>query len=326
MSTSTLIVGAGISGLATAHFLRKQWGPDADITVLEASPHLGGKINTVEFMGLPVDTGPDAFLARAVELPQLIDELGLTADVVEPQAGGSYIWSRSRLRPIPPGMAFGLPERLWPLLRTGLLSPPGVARAGLDIVRPATRLEQDDPSVADLVRPRFGNEVYARLVAPLIGGVHAGDPAKLSAKSTVPEIYAHRLRSSQRLPVDAQAAGFSAEAHGQAPRPAGIAARWDGPLGRRPGRQRRPGRHPRRRNVEASSGNRACWRVRTDSAVFEADDLVLAVPAHRAADLLRPLSPRYPSSSRKSPTSMSRTRRWLSGPGTSRTCRRAPAS
>ncbi len=190
MSTSTLIVGAGISGLATAHFLRRQWGPDADITVLEASPHLGGKINTVEFMGLPVDTGPDAFLARAVELPQLIDELGLTADVVEPQAGGSYIWSRGRLRPIPPGMAFGLPERLWPLLRTGLLSPPGVARAGLDIVRPATRLDQDDPSVADLVRPRFGNEVYARLVAPLIGGVHAGDPAQLSAKSTVPEIYA----------------------------------------------------------------------------------------------------------------------------------------
>ena len=47
MSTSTLIVGAGISGLATAHFLRRQWGPDADITVLEASPHLGGKINTV---------------------------------------------------------------------------------------------------------------------------------------------------------------------------------------------------------------------------------------------------------------------------------------
>mgnify|MGYP000846157211 FL=1 len=183
---STLIIGSGISGLATAYYLRRG---ASSVTVLEATAHLGGKVATVDVEGLPVDVGPDAFLSRGADLRQLIDDLGLTDDIIEPQGGGSYIWSRGRLRPIPPGAAFGLPDRLVPLLRSGLLSPAGVARAGFDIVLPATK-SGSDPSIADLVRPRFGGDVYHRMVEPLLGGVHAGDPAQLSAKSTVPEIYA----------------------------------------------------------------------------------------------------------------------------------------
>src|SRR5690606_31517381 len=155
----------------------------SSVTVLEATAHLGGKVATVDVEGLPVDVGPDAFLSRGADLRQLIDDLGLTDDIIEPQGGGSYIWSRGRLRPIPPGAAFGLPDRLVPLLRSGLLSPAGVARAGFDIVLPATK-SGSDPSIADLVRPRFGGDVYHRMVEPLLGGVHAGDPAQLSAKST----------------------------------------------------------------------------------------------------------------------------------------------
>ena len=151
----TVVVGAGISGLATAYFLQRELGPEATVRVLEAGPEIGGKVRTRLLAGLPVDTGPDAFLSRAPELRELIADLGLADSVVEPLGGGAYIWSRGRLRPLPPGMAFGLPERLLPLLRSGLLTPSATLRASLDLVLPPTRTTAD-PTVAELVRPRFG--------------------------------------------------------------------------------------------------------------------------------------------------------------------------
>lgn len=289
MPTSTLIIGAGFSGLATAHFLRARLGPDAKITVLDCADRVGGKINTTELVGLPVDTGPDAFLARAVELRTLIDALGLAASVIEPQTGGSYIWSRGHLRPIPPGAAFGLPEKLWPLLRSRLLSPSGVARAGLDIVLPATSAD-DDPSVADLVRPRFGPEVYHRLVEPLLGGVHAGDPARLSAKSTVPEIVAmaggHRsLYLSMR------------SRRNSAPKPTG---KRSAPLVSIDGGMRRlvraltvdigPDNLHTGVHIESLRRESNGWHAVCQGHEFTADNMVLAVPAYVAADLLDPLS------------------------------------
>ncbi|MEZ5157301.1 MAG: protoporphyrinogen oxidase [Candidatus Nanopelagicales bacterium] len=289
MPPSTLIVGAGISGLAVAHFLRRRLGPDAPITVIDSAARVGGKINTVSLEGLPVDTGPDAFLARAGELRSLIDDLGLEHEIIEPLAGGSYIWSRGRLRPIPPGAAFGLPDKLWPLLRSGLLSPGGVARAGMDILLPASNT-QGDPSVADLVRPRFGSEVYHRLVEPLLGGVHAGDPARLSAKSTVPEITA--------MAADGRSLYLSMRSRrSAAPEPTG---KRTAPLV-----SIRGGLH---RLVQALANDlgddnlitgaairtlertTSGWRASSDAGEFMTENLVLSVPAYVAADLLGPVS------------------------------------
>jgi oxygen-dependent protoporphyrinogen oxidase len=57
-------------------------------------------------------------------------------------------------------------------------------------VLPRRRHDSDDPSIADLVVPRLGSQVFDRLVEPLLGGVHAGRAAELSARTTVPEISA----------------------------------------------------------------------------------------------------------------------------------------
>jgi oxygen-dependent protoporphyrinogen oxidase len=179
------VVGGGISGLATAYWLRAEHG--ADVVVVEAGERAGGKVHTRTLAGLPVDTGPDAFLSRGAELAELVERLGLAEDVVRPQGGGAFIWSRGRLHPVPQGGAFGIPDRVRPLLRSRLLSPVGILRAGLDLVRPRTGLG-DDPCVADVVRPRLGGEVVDRLVQPLLGGVHAGSVDRISARSTVPEV------------------------------------------------------------------------------------------------------------------------------------------
>jgi oxygen-dependent protoporphyrinogen oxidase len=187
MTVSVVVVGGGISGLATAYFLRQQLGTDATITVVEESARLGGKVLAREIAGLTVDTGPDAFLSRAPALALLIDQLDLRNQIVSPATVGAYIWSRGKLRPLPPGANFGLPERVIPLVRSGLISIPGAFRALFDLVLPKRDLPTDH-SVEDLLRPRLGTEIYHRMVEPMLGGVHAGSSSLLSAPSTIPEI------------------------------------------------------------------------------------------------------------------------------------------
>jgi oxygen-dependent protoporphyrinogen oxidase len=110
--------------------------------------------------------------------------------MVAPAALGAHIWSRGQLRRLPTGTLFGVPDRLMPLLKSRLLSPAGLVRAALDLVLPRRRTPSDDPSIADLVVPRLGSQVFDRLVEPLLGGVHAGRASELSARSTVPDIEA----------------------------------------------------------------------------------------------------------------------------------------
>ncbi|WP_166787970.1 protoporphyrinogen oxidase [Cryobacterium adonitolivorans] len=188
--TRVTIVGAGISGLTTAYFLHRRLGRDAQITVVEGTDRLGGKIATRTFAGHRLDTGPDALMVRAPVAVALIEDLGLADAVVTPNGGGARIWSRNRLRSLPAGTMFGVPGGLLPLVRSRLLSPLGLARAACDLVLPRGRTASADPSVGELVRARMGAQVFNRMVEPLLGGIHAGRADTLSAQSTAPGIAA----------------------------------------------------------------------------------------------------------------------------------------
>src|SRR5665811_1789694 len=185
-----VVVGGGISGLATAHDIHRRLGPSVQLTVIEAGSQLGGKVATEEFSGHSVDTGPDALLVRVPAMAALLEDLGLSDQIVAPASLGAHVWSRGQLRRLPTGTLFGVPDRLLPLLKSRLLSPAGLVRASLDLVLPRRRTVSDDPSIADLVTPRLGSQVFDRLVEPLLGGVHAGRAAELSARTTVPDIEA----------------------------------------------------------------------------------------------------------------------------------------
>ena len=188
-----VIIGGGVSGLATAHFIQSRLGAQVQLTVIESGPRLGGKVANQQFGGHVVDTGPDALLVRVPAMAALLEDLGLGDQIVAPASLGAHVWSRGTLRRLPAGTLFGVPDRLIPLLKSRLLSPKGICRAGLDLVLPRRRQvaqNPQDPSIADLVAPRFGSQVFDRLVEPLLGGVHAGRAAELSAASTVPEIAA----------------------------------------------------------------------------------------------------------------------------------------
>jgi oxygen-dependent protoporphyrinogen oxidase len=185
-----VIVGGGVSGLATAHYIHSHLGDRVDLTLVESGPRLGGKVANQQFSGHLVDTGPDAVLVRAPAMAALLEDLGLGDQIVAPAALGAHVWSRGKLRRLPTGTLFGVPDRLLPLMKSGLMSPAGLARAALDLVLPRRHPSAPDPSIADLVTPRLGSQVFDRLVEPLLGGVHAGRAAELSAQSTVPDIVA----------------------------------------------------------------------------------------------------------------------------------------
>jgi protoporphyrinogen/coproporphyrinogen III oxidase len=185
-----VIVGGGISGLATAYYIHRRLEGKVQLTLLEGGSRLGGKAAVARFGGHLVDTGPDALLVRVPAMAALLEDLGLGDQLVAPAALGAHVWSRGRLRRLPAGTLFGVPDRLLPLLRSRLLSPMGLARAGMDLVLPRRRPVSADPSIADLVTGRLGSQVFDRLVEPLLGGVHAGRAAELSARSTVPDIEA----------------------------------------------------------------------------------------------------------------------------------------
>jgi oxygen-dependent protoporphyrinogen oxidase len=284
---TVVIVGSGISGLSTAFYLREQLGPDASVTVLDLAPEPGGKIRTRTFAGLPIDTGPDAFLSRAPQLASLVESLGLAEDIVGPAASGAFIWSKGALRPLPAGATFGLPERVWPLVRSGLISIPGALRAAMDVVLPTTR-QPEDPTVEQLVRPRLGGDVFERMVEPLLGGVHAGSAKALSAKSTVPEIVAmtagHRsiimaMRGRKKPPPPppgTKAKPPLVTVSGGMTRLTSALVDAVGPDNVRTGQ----------RVISIDRREQGGWVVSTDSDTFEADHVVIATPAYAAADLL----------------------------------------
>jgi oxygen-dependent protoporphyrinogen oxidase len=179
------VVGGGIAGLAAAWELTS--GPEpAQVTVFDPGP-LGGRIQTETFLSHRVDMGADAFIARVPEGVALATELGIEDELVAPAARRALILVGGRLHSLPDGLVLGAPARIRPLLTSRILSPAGVLRAALDLVLPGTTWPED-PSVARMVRQRFGAQVAERLVDPLVGGIHAGDTQNLSAESTAPQL------------------------------------------------------------------------------------------------------------------------------------------
>ena len=103
---------------------------------------------------------------------------------------GASVWARGRLRPLPAGLALGIPTRFWPAARSGILGlrgQLGLARDAL-LPRPDMRGPIGDRSVGPLVARKLGQRVADRLVDPLIGGIHAGSVDDMSAAATYPPL------------------------------------------------------------------------------------------------------------------------------------------
>jgi oxygen-dependent protoporphyrinogen oxidase len=181
-----LVIGGGITGLSAAHAVASAPHPPR-VTLLEQDGRFGGKILTTPFAGLPaVDAGADAFLARVPEAVTLAEAVGIhDADLTSPATGTASVWWDGRMHPLPEGLVLGVPAGLSALARSRLLSIGGKARAALEPLLPRRDVD-DDLGLA--VRARFGHEVLDRLVGPLVGGINAGDPERMSLATVAPQL------------------------------------------------------------------------------------------------------------------------------------------
>ena len=194
-----VVVGGGISGLTAAWELTGGARPGADapeVVVLESSSRLGGALRSDEFGGRIVDMGPDGFLGRRPEAVDLCRELGLADALVPIAERGASVWARGRLRPLPDGLALGIPTRFWPTARSGVLGVRGQLGLARDAVlpRPDLRGPIGDRSVGPLVARKLGQRVVDTLVDPLIGGIHAGSVDDMSAAAVFPPLLAAAQR------------------------------------------------------------------------------------------------------------------------------------
>ena len=281
-----VVIGGGIAGLAAAHRLLDQ---GVRVTVLEASGRLGGKLLPGEIAGARVDLGAESMLARRPEAVGLAREVGLADRLQPPATATASIWTRGALRPMPKGHVMGVPGTAAAL--SGVLSEEGLHRIEREADLPRTEVG-DDVAVGEYVAARLGREVVDRLVEPLLGGVYAGDAYRISMRAAVPQLFeAARTHASLTEAVRAiQARAAAAQQTG--PVFTGI----EGGIGQLPlavaeSVRARGGEIRLNSPVHGLRCTPEGWEVLVDDHVEEADGVVVAVPAARAAALLRAEAP-----------------------------------
>jgi oxygen-dependent protoporphyrinogen oxidase len=290
---NVVIVGGGISGLAAASRLCRL-RHDVDVTVLESSPEVGGKLRLGELEGLTLDLGAESVLATRPEGVALLREAGLGADIVHPTAARPRLVIDGDLVELPTGLVMGVPTDLVELGRTRVLSSQSMARLPLDHVLPGTDIGSDI-SIGEYVGRRLGPEVVDKLVAPLIMGVYADRATAVSMRAAAPRLFEAARTDRSLLAAARRTMVRPREGHEAAPVFAGLR----GGVGRLPrvlaDRLRSVGvvietGATVRRLRRSSSGWEVVVGPTTSARSIAADAVILAVPAPAAAKLVHGLS------------------------------------
>ncbi|HSN43264.1 MAG TPA: protoporphyrinogen oxidase [Propionibacteriaceae bacterium] len=282
MRPRVVVVGGGITGLVAARALADA---GVDVVVCEADARPGGQVRSLDVNGVVIDVGAEAVHLGAPGPAALVRELGLDVSVLSATQGASVMSTRKGLRPLPAGVGPTGPTRLRPVLASGILSFPGLMRAGLEPLM-ARRKFSHDTTVGAFTRRRFGNEVTDTFVDPLLGNLHAGDIDSLSLHSTaaqlVPAATGGRSLVMRRKPTHAPRSGVT---------PLPMFANWPGGLTTLVDAIASSSGAHLLTNARVSGLERVgdVWRVHlADGTALDADRVLLTTPAHVTAELLRP--------------------------------------
>jgi oxygen-dependent protoporphyrinogen oxidase len=196
-----IIIGGGVAGLGAAYKVRRaaSEGHDVEFVLLEKDPRLGGKILT-EIVPDPagkgsfiVDGGPDCFLTEKPTCHRIAKLMGIFDEELPTDDSRRKTWilSRGKLHQMPDGVMMFAPTKFVPFATTGLFSWPGKIRMAMDLLIPRKKVgpgEFNDETLESFVVRRMGRECLDRLAEPLVGGVHASDPATMSLAATFPRL------------------------------------------------------------------------------------------------------------------------------------------
>jgi len=306
MNRRVIVVGGGVSGLAAARRLVEAGGmPPIDVTLLEATGRLGGVISTLSRDGCLIEEGPDSILSDRPAAGRIAEALGITPRIVgtRDENRRSFIVRNGRLRPTPEGFYLLAPTRFLPFLTTPLLGPLGKLRAGLDLLLPARR-DDGDESVGDFVTRRLGRQTLDRIAQPMIAGVYGADPFRLSLRATMPRfadmerqhgsvirgmLAGRRRRTPRSAGREGNAASVSSGARYGLfiSFDAGLQVLSDAMAASLP-----PGTARTDAPVTGLTIGSPGWVIGSgENAPVAADAVILALPASRAASLLRDVDP-----------------------------------
>ncbi|WP_437187102.1 protoporphyrinogen oxidase [Planctomicrobium sp. SH668] len=184
------VIGGGITGLSAAHRLIEQAAAHSrklELTVFEKSHRVGGLFGSEQIGDYLIERGADSFITNKPAGVQLCRRLGLEDQFIttNEQYRKSLILHRGRPVQTPDGFNLIAPAKLWPMLKSPLLSWGGKWRV-LQEQFIARKRQDDDESLASFVRRRFGNEMLTNVVQPMVGGIYTSDPEHLSLKATLP--------------------------------------------------------------------------------------------------------------------------------------------
>lgn len=282
-----VVIGAGIAGLATAFEHRRRF-PGDQVTVLEAADRIGGKLHAIHFAGRHFDVGAEMVLTVLPDALDLIQEVGLSAEIVHPSTTSASIVVDGHHHPIPTGTVLGVPASVDDLAGSALFSPMALDRIRVEPNSPGPLLTHDE-SVGGFLRPRLGDEVVDLLIEPLLGGVYAGRADALSIKATMPTL----AEALMREPSVLRAAATVAREPGAGPVFAtlrGGLAQLAQALVDRSGLAVRLSTTARAIRHDGSGFLIDCG-PEVLGTVVGADAVVIAVPPPNAARLLGPLAP-----------------------------------
>jgi oxygen-dependent protoporphyrinogen oxidase len=292
--TRIAIIGAGISGLATAHaieWLARERGLSVDTLVLESEPRTGGKIWSIKEEGYLCEWGPNGFLDSKPMTLELCDRLGIRSELARSNdnARKRYIYSAGELH--------RLPENGPMFLQSKLISWPGKLRLAGELFVPPRR-DGADETLAEFARRRLGPEALDKLIGPMVSGIFAGDPETMSLKSCFPRIceleqeYGGLLRAMLKLAKQKKAQRKAGKDVASAAGPGGvltsfvdgIQALTDATAVRLAGTVRTGA------TVTGLQRRDGGWELTLASGEkLEAEQVVAAVPAYVLAGLLQPI-------------------------------------
>jgi len=273
MTFDAVVVGAGVSGLATAYDLARY---GHDVAVLERQVTVGGNAISERFDGFLMEHGPstvNAFVPEAVDFVRELDlaetRLDLGADVRR-----RYLQSEGELH--------GISVHPLGFLASNYLSLPGRLSMMCELFRPRLDTAGNETIYAFAAR-RFGTEFAGKVMEPLAAGLFAGDARELSVSAVFPKLveFEQRYGSVTRAVIAAR--------HGKQPGkrlfswPDGIASlprRMAWSLGERI----RLGTAVK--GIRKRGGG---FAIETAAGALHARTVVLAVQPHVAAALVEPV-------------------------------------
>ena len=178
-SIDVIVIGAGLTGLTTAHTLRKR---GKKVLVIEKEQRIGGQIQTHRQGDFTFESGPNTGVVSCPEVAELFQDLtkwGCTLEEAHEEAKQRWIWKGTSFHALPadPIAALRTPLFTWHD-KFGILLEP---------FRPKGTDPNED--VASMVVRRLGKSYLDYAVDPFISGVYAGNPHALITRFALPKLY-----------------------------------------------------------------------------------------------------------------------------------------